>query len=221
MDTKAQYNKEAGVYDEATRKVNIYFDEALNVLIQSLDLDGNIKILDVCCGTGILTELICNRLPSSKVVALDFAENMLEVAKNRLRGRDVEFICTDILELDMVNEFDLVVSSYGIHNIRSFSSKQKAFSAVSRAMKLGAQFITCDLLDGNDEAERQRFFNVQKEFLLKHYSQQETEEWLGLLEKEDDPETWENNKKLLKLAGLSKVELIWRKDFLAIWTARK
>ena len=57
--------------------------------------------------------------------------------------------------------------------------------------------------------------------MLKSFNAKETEEWLSLLDEEDDPETWDMNVEILTKAGFKDVKLLWKKDFLAIWTAVK
>ena len=49
----------------------------------------------------------------------------------------------------------------------------------------------------------------------------ETEEWLNLLDEEDEPETLEDNFKLLENSGLANLKLLWRKEFLGIWSGEK
>ena len=44
---------------------------------------------------------------------------------------------------------------------------------------------------------------------------------MKLLKEEDDPETLEDNFKLLEKAGLKNVKAVWQKEFLAIWTGEK
>ena len=56
---------------------------------------------------------------------------------------------------------------------------------------------------------------------MKSFSVEESEDWMKLLKEEDDPETLEDNFKLLEKAGLKNVKAVWQKEFLAIWTGEK
>ena len=65
------------------------------------------------------------------------------------------------------------------------------------------------------------FYDIQRNHLLKSFNEKETNDWLNLLDEEDDQETWGNNKDILEQAGLTNVKMLWKKDFLAIWSAEK
>lgn len=72
------------------------------------------SILDIGCGTGQVTEAMCRHYSDSEVIALDFAERMLEQTKIRLQQHDLhaDLICADAECLPFsVNSFDLIVSS--------------------------------------------------------------------------------------------------------------
>lgn len=223
METKSTFDNEAKIYEQTSRQVNIHYDEALLKLISYIPQNAN-NIFDICCGTGILTGKIVKNFPNANIVGVDFSSEMLEVAKQSL-GKKVKFYNFDITDtqnmLKLNTNFDLAISSFGIHNIHTKEKKLVALKNVAKILKNGATFLTYDLLKGENEEEIKKNYNIQKEKLLKSFNQKETEEWLKLLSEEDDPETWEDNVKLLNQAGFCNVELLWKKDFLAIWRAKK
>jgi len=70
------------------------------------------RILEIGCGTGYMTERLCRLFPHAEISAVDFAPGMLEVARKRLQGRQVEFICGDIEEMKAFGgPFDLIISN--------------------------------------------------------------------------------------------------------------
>ena len=221
MDIKQTFDDEAEIYEITSRQVNVYYDEGLNNLVKLIDKDTK-KILDVCCGTGILTHLVATSFPTSKIVGVDFSPGMLNVAQKRLPS--INFlehdICNEQMLCSLDNDFDLVISSYGIHNIHGNKYKEKALKNIFNTLKIGGKFITLDLLQGETTEEIEYFNSVQKNHLLKSFDLVETENWLTLL-KEDDPITWNQNKYLLEKIGFKQVKLLWKKDFLAIWSASK
>lgn len=70
-------------------------------------------ILDLACGTGILTFQIAERFPDSQITGIDITENYLNVAKKKLKSHHrVSFLKQDAEKLDLAQKFDCIVSSY-------------------------------------------------------------------------------------------------------------
>ena len=71
------------------------------------------KLLDLACGTGILTRKIAERFPNSKIVGLDITETYLKIAKkNSVMYKNISFIHQDAEKLNLDTKFDCIVSSY-------------------------------------------------------------------------------------------------------------
>ena len=70
-------------------------------VIDRLTLAGDETVLDCGCGTGRVTELLLDRLPAGRVLALDASRAMLDEARRRLAGAGdrVVFVEADLLEL--------------------------------------------------------------------------------------------------------------------------
>ncbi len=220
MNIKETFDSEAHEYDFTSRAVNIYFDEALDTLVENISITKtNPRILDVCCGTAILTEKVANKFPKASFTGVDFSTGMLEIAKERMKNYNFTTFVCDVCDSEKMKElgkYDLIISSFGIHNIHGFNNKQIALNNVLAHLNAGGQYLTCDLLKGENKKENKHFFNFQKEWLLKTYNKKETKDWLKLLSEEDDPETLQNNLTLLKNVGLTDASLVWKKEFLAI-----
>lgn len=70
----------------------------LSDLIGRLHVLKGERVLDVACGTGIITGLLAEA-SGAKVIAIDIAPKMIEKAQEKYAGRDdVEFVCGDFLE---------------------------------------------------------------------------------------------------------------------------
>ncbi len=69
--------------------------------------------MDVGCGTGVLVPYIIDKIgKSGNIVGLDFAEKMLEKAREKFPEKDfpnVSFVCQDIMECDFKKIFDFVI----------------------------------------------------------------------------------------------------------------
>lgn len=69
------------------------------------------SILDIGCGTGLLTGKLATAFPGADITAVDLAAGMLEQAATKLRGHRVQLVRADIEEHFPPQPFDLVASS--------------------------------------------------------------------------------------------------------------
>ena len=70
-------------------------------------------ILDLACGTGILTRKIAEKFPNSKIIGVDITESYLELAKkNSASYNNITYILHDAEKLDLNSKFDCITSSY-------------------------------------------------------------------------------------------------------------
>lgn len=72
------------------------------------------RILDMACGTGIVTAGLAERYPDAEVVGLDVSPEMLAVARERIDAGNVRFVerpAAEVTELG-TDAFDLVTASY-------------------------------------------------------------------------------------------------------------
>lgn len=71
------------------------------------------SVLDLACGTGILTRKIASRMPDCKVVGVDITESYLRVAeKNSSSFSNISFVHQDAEKLNLGEKFDCICSSY-------------------------------------------------------------------------------------------------------------
>jgi len=71
------------------------------------------KVLDLACGTGILTRQIAHRLPNAKIMAVDITKNYLDKAKEKLAlYQNVSFLNQDAEKLCLGTTFDCIAASY-------------------------------------------------------------------------------------------------------------
>lgn len=71
------------------------------------------SVLDLACGTGILTRLISDTYPNAKIIGVDIMQNYLDVAKTNSRSyKNITFLNQDAEKLDLDLKFDCITSSY-------------------------------------------------------------------------------------------------------------
>lgn len=104
-------------------------------VLHRLELTGDERVLDAGCGSGRVTELLAERLPRGRVIALDGSPAMLDEARRRLErfGEDrVEFVQADLREpLPLPDgSVDAIFSTATFHWIHDHAALYRHLAAV-------------------------------------------------------------------------------------------
>lgn len=106
-----RFSRNAKTYDDYA----VVQKEMSKKLIEQIRVNEPAHILEIGCGTGYLTALIANQYPKAKILALDLAPGMIDVAKKRFSnintGNQVEFVCGDIENAFPEGNYDLIISN--------------------------------------------------------------------------------------------------------------
>lgn len=92
-------------------------------VVRLMQVPAGGRAVDVCCGTGDLAILLARRVrPRGQVVGLDFADEMLQIARRRADaaglGRVCRFMLGDAERLSLPDgEFDAATVGFGIRNV--------------------------------------------------------------------------------------------------------
>jgi demethylmenaquinone methyltransferase/2-methoxy-6-polyprenyl-1,4-benzoquinol methylase len=103
------------------------------VMISALNLSDNDTVLDVACGTGdVMIEVINQKENQTRVIGVDFAPEMLRLARTKLNaknmGADIPLIAGNGLHLPFSsNTFDAITIAFGIRNIMDRETALKGF----------------------------------------------------------------------------------------------
>lgn len=100
-------------------------------VLARLPLRGSETVLDAGCGSGRVTELLVDRLPKGRVIAVDGSAAMVETTRRKL-GRSVEVICSDLLDLELDTQVDAVISTATFHWIDDHELLFRRLAAVLR-----------------------------------------------------------------------------------------
>ena len=126
------------------------------------DPDEPIRVLDIGAGYGALTRLILDAFPHSTVVVHDYSEPMLRQARMYLSGASdaVTFVRGDLMsddwKKDISGEFDAVVSSIAIHNVRHPARIRSIYSEVFTMVSKGGCFFNADYVRPSERIQRVR-----------------------------------------------------------------
>jgi SAM-dependent methyltransferase len=103
-------------------------------------LSSDMRILEVGCGNGFSTERF--RELVAHVDAMDYAENMIERARERVGERNNRFILDNILEpTQLEGPYDAVVCVRVLINLADFEQQQRALEAMASLLESGGKLI--------------------------------------------------------------------------------
>jgi trans-aconitate 2-methyltransferase len=132
---------DASTYDRVSDPMTKWGSDVL----ARLELAGTETVLDVGCGTGRVTEMLLERLPRGRVVALDASSSMLELARRRLEryGARLSTVEADVLTLDAGRlggwaPVDAVLSTATFHWVLDHDA---LFRTLASVMAPGAQLV--------------------------------------------------------------------------------
>jgi trans-aconitate 2-methyltransferase len=108
-------------------------------VLERLPLNGDETVLDAGCGSGRVTEMLLERLPHGRVIAVDGAASMVEHARERL-GQRADVLESDLTALELDEEADAVFSNAVFHWVRDHPLLfERLFAAVRPGGRLVAQ----------------------------------------------------------------------------------
>ena len=139
-EISAAYNRWSAQYDN-DRNLTRDLDAQVLRQIQTLPLSGT-QVLEFGCGTGKNTEYLAQH--ARELVAMDFSDGMLSVAKRRVPAGHVRFVQHDVRKPWPVpdNSIDLVVGNLVLEHVEKLSA---VFAEAARVLRDGGTLYICEL----------------------------------------------------------------------------
>ena len=192
--------------------------------------------LDLGAGTGHFTAMFLKAYPRAKIVAVDGAEVMLDLAKTRLgdRAASVEFVTGDFRDLRSLvrapDGFDVAYSSYALHHLGP-QEKTALIRDVLPLLRPGGWFVNADIIVAEAPEVEARFQQLRVEGIVRRAAGadprfadheaarrylDEMEAWDG-----DRPVTLADELRVLREGGLRDVAVYWLEYREAVIGGRK
>ena len=133
-------------------------------VIGSVDWRGDEQVLDVGCGHGLMLIAAAKRLRSGKAIGIDLwqsedqADNSREATWRNVEIENVadrvQLLAGDARKLPFENNsFDVILSSWALHNIYDEQGRETALREIVRVLKPRGRLIIVDIYHGRRCAE--------------------------------------------------------------------
>jgi SAM-dependent methyltransferase len=187
-------------------------------------------------GTGYFSKQFLTSFPNSRVLAIDGARLMVDLAKTRLgdAARRVDFRIDDFRNLKRAAAdlpvFDVIFSSYSLHHLNG-KDKQSVVAQALDLLKPGGWFVNADLVVADSPEIEARIQEVRVSGIVERACGQDerfrdvstTRRYLDELEanERDQPLALWGDLEILRRAGLQNASALWLEHREAVCAGHK
>jgi ubiquinone/menaquinone biosynthesis C-methylase UbiE len=128
--------------------------------VEVLDVAGDDRILEVGCGHGVAVSLVCERLCTGRITALDRSPKMIEMAerRNQANAPKARFIATSLEEADLGDAtYDKI---FAVH-VAALHKPGEALDTVRRRLAPGGRVYLFSQAPGWRTSEQAGAFNAE------------------------------------------------------------
>ena len=197
----------------------------LEIVLDLLPFDREkaFTALDLGVGTGFFSQAILRNFPNCRVIAIDGAAAMVDMAKGRLGSLAdrVDFRVGDFREMSSLiagEHGDLVYSAFALHHLPA-SDKVPALREAVKFLNAGGWFLNADLIVANDAEIQGRYQELRVQGIVRRSSGRDdrfkdassTRAFIADLEARDhdQPLTLSEDLRVLAEAGLQNASAFW------------
>jgi len=128
------WNEVAPRYHKKWASVNQGPFQSTSKLIESLNIKKASTVLDLACGTGVVTKKIQNKIGvSGYVVGIDTSTTAIKIAKKWNKNKvNVNFVNVDAEKFSFSKKFDVITCQYALF---FFPNAQKALKNIRNSLK--------------------------------------------------------------------------------------
>lgn len=204
----------ASVFDDMLERSVPYYKENLALISNfcQYNITKNELVYDLGSSTGNLLLTLYHSLPiKSHLIGIDNSLAMVEKAslKAKTYGADIEFICADILQYDFLPA-KAIIASYVLQFIRPIQ-REKLIKRIYESLHKNGIFILSEkMISHNRILDKQMIERYLQYKASQGYTQGEISKKREALENVLIPFSLEENIEMLKNAGFSGIEVLFK-----------
>jgi ubiquinone/menaquinone biosynthesis C-methylase UbiE len=166
-------------FDEFAEEYASRFDNVSGYVEQLTFFTDQIKakkpsILELACGPGNVTKFLKNRFPESRILAVDLAPKMIELARKALP--DVDFRVMDVRDISVIpKKFDAVMCSFCLPFLSKNDAKKLIADCSSLLNPGGVIFLSTMEGDENRAGFEKTSFSGDSEIYFNYHIQSDLE----------------------------------------------
>lgn len=214
LEKQFEFDKSvASVFDDMVSRSVPFYTQNLKLIVELIDhfAPQNAKICDLGCSTASLLLALYEKRKDFLLSGVDEANAMLEIAKNKCQafGARVEFYQKNLDDFDFFAN-DVFIATYTLQFIRP-PKRQELVDKIYQNLNENGMFVFSEKILYEDVKIAKKMIQIYEQYKLEQgYSKLEISSKREALENILIPYTQNENITMLKKAGFSKVESVFK-----------
>ncbi|STA73987.1 methylase [Campylobacter lari] len=214
LEKQFEFDKSvASVFDDMVSRSVPFYTQNLKLIVELIDhfAPQNAKICDLGCSTASLLLALYEKRKDFLLSGVDEANAMLEIAKNKCQafGARVEFYQKNLDDFDFFKN-DVFIATYTLQFIRP-PKRQELVDKIYQNLNENGMFVFSEKILYEDVKIAKKMIQIYEQYKLEQgYSKLEISSKREALENILIPYTQNENITMLKKAGFSKVESVFK-----------
>ncbi len=223
IDIEKHFSDQADDYESLMGRLIPQYQQQ-HLIISELLPGGHgarLKLLDLGCGNGVLSEVALQKMPRLQVTGYDITREMLDAFENTISGYTEDFraIQGDYRkDTNLGDKYDIVLAGLTLHHLRH-EERREFYSKLLDRMNPGALFISRDIIIDEDPQAKEYQYALWKAHMDRQG--EDPEYWYEKHQHKDHPVTLSDHLCWLRDAGFVEGACYWRFYNFAITSARK
>jgi len=209
-------------YEATRRKFIPDFDTFYQSGIQFLRCEKAApRVLDLGAGTGLYSLKLLERYPQAALTLIDFAGNMLDIARRIFSGNPgISYIQDDYSTHDFrAAKYDIVISALSIHHFDD-GGKKNVYRKIYSLLDSGGEFLNADQISAGSEDLDRRYRGIHVDFVKANATEAEYSQFQENI-RLDRRSPIAPQLDWLKEAGFAQADCVFKLNCFAVMYARK